>query len=92
MIQKFNYYFITLFIFGDTIEKYRGTWASLFTTLFLFILIHALQIPVLIILLASILIFLFFFCNKIMFKNFKDEDPQEIVIDECWTINTNYFV
>ena len=83
MIKKFNYYFITLFIFGDTIEKYRGTWASLFTTLFLFVLIHALQIPVLIILLASILIFFYsFFAIKSCLKNFKDEDPQEIVIDE----------
>ena len=83
MIKKFNYYFITLFIFGDIIEKYRGTWASLFTTLFLFILIHALQIPVSIILLALILIFFYsFFAIKSCLKNFKDEDPQEIVIDE----------
>ena len=38
MIKKLNYYFITLFVFGDSIEKYRGTWASLFTTLFLCII------------------------------------------------------
>ena len=83
MIKNFNYYFITLFIFGDTIEKYRGTWASLFTTLFLFILIHTLQMPVLIILSALILIFFYsFFAIKSCLKNFKDEDPQEIVIDE----------
>ena len=83
MIEKFNYYFVTLLIFGNTIEKYRGTWASLFTTLFLFILIHTLQIPVLIIWLTLILIFFYsFFAIKSCLKKFKDEDPQEIVIDE----------
>ena len=83
MIKKFNYYFITLFIFGDSINKYRGTWASLFTTLFLFILIHGFKISVLLILLIFILIFLYsFFAIKSCLNNFKDEDPQEIVIDE----------
>tara|TARA_S200000501_G_scaffold219274_1_gene205803 strand:+ start:1585 stop:2094 length:510 start_codon:yes stop_codon:yes gene_type:complete len=83
MIKKLNYYFITLFIFSDSIEKFRGTWASLFTTLFLFILIQVFKIPILII--SSILIVIFFYsfyAIKSCLKNFKDEDPQEIVIDE----------
>ncbi len=83
MIKKLNYYLITLFIFGDSIEKYKGTWASLFTTLFLFVLIHGLKIPVLIISLILILIFFYsFFAIKSCLINFSGEDPQEIVIDE----------
>jgi len=83
MIKKFNYYFITLFIFGDTIEKYRGTWASLFTTIFLFFLIYILKIKIIIILtLFIILLFYSYSAIKSCLKNFKNEDPQEIVIDE----------
>tara|TARA_A100000164_G_C21706223_1_gene675947 strand:+ start:284 stop:793 length:510 start_codon:yes stop_codon:yes gene_type:complete len=83
MINKFNYYFITLFIFGQSIEKYRGTWASLFTTLLLFVIIYFFNVPVLI-----VLVFLFgvlsysFFAVYSCLGHFKDEDPQEIVIDE----------
>ena len=61
MIKKLNYYFITLFVFGDSIEKYRGTWASLFTTLFLFLLIHGLKIPIIIIFLSLLLILFYSF-------------------------------
>ena len=83
MIKKLNYYFITLFVFGDSIEKYRGTWASLFTTIFLFILIHGLKLSVLIIFLSLFFILIYsFFAIKSCLNNFKDDDPQEIVIDE----------
>ena len=83
MIKKLNYYFITLFVFGDSIEKYRGTWASLFTTLFLFLLIYIIKIPVSIVAITIILIFFYsFFAIKSCLKNFKKDDPQEIVIDE----------
>tara|TARA_Y100001970_G_scaffold293703_1_gene442488 strand:+ start:3282 stop:3791 length:510 start_codon:yes stop_codon:yes gene_type:complete len=83
MINKFNYYFVTLFIFGNSIQKYRGTWASLFTTMFLFLLIYILKIPVLIIAILLLVIFFYsFFAIKYCLNIFKDEDPQEIVIDE----------
>ena len=83
MINKLNYYFITLFVFGNSIERYRGTWASLFTTLFLFILIYFLKIPVLIVSILCIIIFIYsFFAISSCLSEFKDEDPQEIVIDE----------
>ena len=83
MIKKLNYYFITLFVFGNSIDKYRGTWASLFTTLFLFILIHGIKIPILIIFLSLSLILLYsFFAIKSCLNNFENDDPQEIVIDE----------
>ena len=83
MINKLNYYFITLFVFGDSIQKYRGTWASLFTTLFLFSLIYFLKIPVLILFIFILaILFYSFFAIKSCLKKFKDEDPQEIVVDE----------
>tara|TARA_B100001029_G_C15030515_1_gene436622 strand:- start:31 stop:540 length:510 start_codon:yes stop_codon:yes gene_type:complete len=83
MVNKINYYFITLFIFGNSIEKYRGTWASLFTTLLLYLLIYIFEVPIIII---SILILFIFFYSFIAINSclniFKDNDPQEIVIDE----------
>ncbi len=83
MINKLNYYFITLFIFGNLIQKYRGTWASLFTTLLLFLLIYILNIPILIISIILLLIFFYsFFAIKSCLRDFEDKDPQEIVIDE----------
>ena len=83
MIKKLNYYFITLFVFGNSIIKYRGTWASLFTTLFLFLLVYVLKIHILIIFLSLLLtLFYSFFEIKSCLNSFKEEDPQEIVIDE----------
>ena len=83
MVNKINYYVITLFIFGNSIEKYRGTWASLFTTLLLYLLIYIFEVPIIII---SILILFIFFYSFIAINSclniFKDNDPQEIVIDE----------
>ena len=83
MIYKLNYYFITLFIFGETIQKFRGTWASLFTTLFLFFVIYFLKIPIQIISILLLLIsFYSFFAIESCLSKFKNDDPQEIVIDE----------
>ncbi len=83
MINKLNYYLITLFIFGNSVEKFRGTWASLFTTLFLFLIIYILKIPILVVsIFFLIILFYSFFAIKNCLKNFKDDDPQEIVIDE----------
>ena len=83
MIKKLNYYFITLFVFGDSSVKYRGTWASLFTTLFLFLFIHVFKIHILIIFLSLLLILIYsFFAIKSCLNSFKDKDPQEIEIDE----------
>ena len=83
MINKLNYYFITLFIFGNFINKYRGTYASLFTTLFLFFVIYILKLDIIIV--SSIILIIFFYSLypiKSCLKYFKNDDPQEIVIDE----------
>ena len=83
MINRFNYYFVTLLIFGDSVQKYRGTWASLFTVLFLFIIIYFLKISVFIVsILLLIILFYSYFAITTTLKDFKDSDPQEIVIDE----------
>ena len=82
-MHKLNLNFITLFFFNSSIKKFRGTWASLFTTLFLFILIHILKIENFIILIFFfVVLFYSFYAIKSCLKDFKDEDPQEIVIDE----------
>ena len=83
MINKFNYYFVTLLIFGNSIQKYRGTWASLFTVLFLFTTIYFFKITVLVVtILFFIILFYSYFAIASSLKNFKDSDPQEIVVDE----------
>ena len=83
MIHKFNFNLITLFFFSSSINKFRGTWASLFTTLFLFLLIHILKIQNFIVLIfLFVILFYSFYAIKSCLKDFKDEDPQEIVIDE----------
>tara|TARA_A100001015_G_scaffold167351_1_gene186048 strand:- start:1142 stop:1654 length:513 start_codon:yes stop_codon:yes gene_type:complete len=83
MINKFNYYFVTLLIFGNSVIKYRGTWASLFTVLFLFLIIHFLKIPVFIVTILFFIIFFYsYFAITSSLKDFKDSDPQEIVVDE----------
>ena len=82
MIKKFNYFFITLIFFGN-IEKYKGTWASLLTTFLLFIVFYLLKIEPIIVTIVILFILIYsIFAIKSYTKNFKDEDPQEIVIDE----------
>ena len=83
MMNKINYYFVTLFVFGNMIQKYRGTWASLFTTLLLFCVVYILEIPILILsILFLIILFYSFFAIEHCLSFFTNEDPQEIVIDE----------
>ena len=83
MINKFNYYFVTLLIFGNSIQKYRGTWASLFTVFVLFLTIYFLKIPVFVVtILFFVILFYSYFAIDSSLKDFKDSDPQEIVVDE----------
>ena len=83
MLNKFNFYLITLFIFDKYIQKYRGTWASLFTVLFLFLLIYLIKIPLIFITIFLLIVLLYsYYAIKNSLNNFKDSDPQEIVIDE----------
>ena len=83
MVEKFNYYLITLFTFGNLTEKHKGTWASLLTTFFLYSLIYFFNVPILIITITLLIIFVYsFFAIKSCLVKFENDDPQEIVIDE----------
>ena len=83
MIKKINYNLITLFVFNGLIQKHRGTWASLFTTIFLFLVLKVLNIYVIFIsFLILIILFYYLYAIKECLQAFKDEDPQQIVIDE----------
>ena len=82
MLKKINFLFVTLFGIGK-IKKIPGSFASLATTLFLFILFHFLNLSPNIILISLIIIFFIsLYAINIFIKNLTNKDPKEIVIDE----------
>ena len=82
MIKKINFLFVTLFGIGK-LKAIPGSYASLFTTLFLFLLFHILNISVNIILIFIIIIFFIsLYSVNIFIKNMDNKDPKEVVIDE----------
>ena len=82
MINKINFLFVTLFGIGK-IKKIPGSFASLATTLFLFILFHILNLSPNIVLIGVIIIFLIaLYAVNIFIKDLDNKDPKEVVIDE----------
>ena len=82
MTNKINYLFVTLFGIGK-IKKIPGSIASLIATIFLFFLLHILNISVNIILISVIVIFFIsLHAVNIFIKNLDNKDPKEVVIDE----------
>ena len=82
MIDKINFLFVTLFGIGK-IKKIPGSVASLATTIFLFLLLHMLKIPVNFILVFVIIIFFIsLYAVNIFIKDLDNKDPKEVVIDE----------
>ena len=82
MINRINFLFVTLFGIGK-IKKIPGSVASLATTIFLFILFHALKISPNIILVSVIIIFFIsLYAINIFTKDLDNKDPKEVVIDE----------
>ena len=74
--------FVTLFGIG-TLKRIPGSYASLATTIFLFVLFHIFNISPNIILIFIILIFLIsIYAVNIFIKNLDNKDPKEVVIDE----------
>ena len=74
--------FVTLFGIGK-ISKIPGSIASLATTIFLFFLLHILNIsPNLILISVIIIFFLSLYAVKIFIENLDNKDPKEVVIDE----------
>ena len=82
MLNKINFYFVTLFGIGK-IKKIPGSFASLATTLFLFFLFHILNVSPNIVLFTIVIVFLIsLYAVNIFIKDLTNKDPKEIVIDE----------
>ena len=81
-MNNINFLFVTLFGIGK-IKKIPGSIASLVTTLFLFFVLHVLNISPNIILISIIIIFFIsLYAVNIFIKDLDNKDPKEIVIDE----------
>ena len=82
MIKKINFLFVTLFGIGK-VSKIPGNVASLVTTIFLFIILHILNISPNIILISIIIVFLLsLYSVNNYIKNMDIKDPKEVVVDE----------
>ena len=81
-MNKLNFLFVTLFGIGK-LKKIPGSYASLATTVFLFILFHILNISPNIVLIGVIIVFFIsLYTVNIFIKDLDNKDPKEIVIDE----------
>ena len=81
-MNKLNFLFVTLFGIGN-LKKIPGSYASLATTIFLFILFHILNVSPNIVLIGVIIVFFIsLYAVNIFIKNLDNKDPKEIVIDE----------
>ena len=81
-MNKVNFLFVTLFGIGK-LKKIPGSYASLVTTIFLFILFHVFNFSPNIVLIGVIVVFIFsLYAVNIFIKNLDNKDPKEVVIDE----------
>ena len=81
-MHNINFLFVTLFGIGK-LKKIPGSYASLATTIFLFILFHILNFSPNIVLIGVIIIFLIsLYAVNIFIKDMDNKDPKEVVIDE----------
>mgnify|MGYP001427050138 CR=1 FL=1 len=81
-MNKLNFLFLTLFGIGK-LKKIPGSYASLATTIFLFVLFHILNISPNVVLIGVIIIFFIsLYAINIFIKDLDNKDPKEIVIDE----------
>jgi len=80
MIKKFNLFFLTFFMIGK-IKYAPGTFASLISCLLFLLLIIFFNYIFILFLTITIFFYSFVAINN-SFDEFKDDDPQEIFIDE----------
>ena len=81
-MHNINFLFVTLFGIGK-LKNIPGSYASLATTIFLFILFHILNISPNIVLIGVIIVFLIsLYAVNIFIKDMDNKDPKEVVIDE----------
>ena len=82
MMNKINLLFVTLFGIGY-LKFAPGTWASLVTSILLFIIFHVLNKSSTFVLLILLIILIYsIFAIKSCLKKFLYKDPKQIVIDE----------
>ena len=82
MINKINLFFVTFFGIGY-VKFAPGTFASIITSILLFISFHILNISSNIILIFLFFIFFYsFYAVSSYIKKISNKDPKEIVIDE----------
>ena len=82
MLNKINFFFVTLFGIGK-IKKIPGSFASLATTLFLFFLFHILNVsPNMVLFLVIVIFFISLYAVNVFIKDLTNKDPKEVVIDE----------
>ena len=81
-MSKLNFLFVTLFGIGK-LKKIPGSYASLATTIFLFLLFHILNLSPNTVLIGVIIIFLIsLYAVNIFIQDLENKDPKEVVIDE----------
>ena len=81
-MNNINFLFVTLFGIGK-LKKIPGSYASLVTTIFLFILFHILNFSPNTVLIGVIIVFLIsLYVVNIFIKDLDNKDPKEVVIDE----------
>ena len=81
-MHNINFLFVTLFGIGK-LKKIPGSYASLVTTIFLFILFHILNFSPNIVLIGVVIVFLIsLYAVNIFIKDMDNKDPKEVVIDE----------
>ena len=81
-MSKLNFLFVTLFGIGK-LKKIPGSYASLATTIFLFLLFHILNLSPNTVLIGVIIIFLIsLYAINIFTQDLDNKDPKEVVIDE----------
>ena len=81
-MNNLNFLFVTLFGIGK-LKKIPGSYASLFTTIFLFFLFHIINISPNFVLISLIVVFFIsLYAVNVFIKELDNKDPKEVVIDE----------
>ena len=82
MLKIINTAFVTMFGIGK-LPKIPGSYASLITVIFLYILFHILSVPADVFLFFLVAIFIIsLFAVNLFVKDLTNKDPKEVVIDE----------
>ena len=82
MLKKLNFVFVTMFGIGK-LPRIPGSYASLVTVIFLYILFHIFSVPADIFLFFLVAIFIIsLFAVNLFIKDLSNKDPKEVVIDE----------